>query len=262
MPYKPGPVTRGLVLGCLLGILAPLVASGNWDLPPVAEPPEYGNILINRTSEINGVKPVVFSHWVHRRKHTCRVCHFELEFNMKTNTTEITEKTNKAGLHCGASGCHDGKTVFGHEEPHCDNCHSGDRKSGSEKFSAVAAALPKSNFGNKINWSLAVKKGLIEPLHFLSLKPAEEIGFKENMTLEAEWSGIPNAVFPHKSHTQWLDCNNCHPDIFNIKKKTTKHFEMVRILKGEFCGVCHLTVALPMQNCRACHPTMKSQRIY
>jgi c(7)-type cytochrome triheme protein len=52
---------------------------------------------------------------------------------------------------------------------------------------------------------------------------------------------------------QWLDCNNCHPDNFNIKKKTTKHFSMERILKREFCGVCHLTVAFPMDDCKRCY---------
>jgi len=60
MPYKTGPVIKGLIFGCLLGTLVPLVSSGNRDLPPVADPAEYGNILINRTSEKNNVKPVGF----------------------------------------------------------------------------------------------------------------------------------------------------------------------------------------------------------
>jgi hypothetical protein len=51
--------------------------------PPPAY--DYGNLLINRTSESHSVKPAVFSHWIHRQKHTCRVCHFELEFNMNPN---------------------------------------------------------------------------------------------------------------------------------------------------------------------------------
>jgi hypothetical protein len=29
---------------------------------------------------------------------------------------------------------------------------------------------------------------------------------------------------------------------------------MARILKREFCGVCHLTVAFPMNDCKRCHP--------
>jgi hypothetical protein len=42
------------------------------------------------------------------------------------------------------------------------------------------------------------------------------------------------------------------------KKKTTKHFSMDRILKGEFCGVCHLTVVFPMNDCKRCHTNHSS----
>lgn len=261
MSYKTGParVITVLLLGCLIGILVPMVSHGHWTLPPVAPPAEYGNILINRTSEKNGVKPVTFSHWIHRQEATCRVCHFELEFNMKVNTTEITEKTNKAGLHCGAASCHDGKTAFGHEKPHCEKCHNGDISYGKEKFAEVAARLPKSEYGNKIDWARARNKRLIIPAHFLTVKPSKDVKFTSTLKLDAEWINIPPAIFPHKSHIKWLDCNNCHPDIFNIKKKTTKHFEMQRLLKGEFCGVCHLNVAFPLQDCASCHPGMRSE---
>lgn len=261
MSYKTGParVAAVLLLGCLIGILVPMASHGHWTLPPVAPPAEYGNILINRTSEKNGVKPVTFSHWIHRQEATCRVCHFELEFNMKVNTTEITEKTNKAGLHCGAASCHDGKAVFGHEKPHCEKCHNGNISYGKEKFAEVAARLPKSEYGNKIDWARARNKRLIIPAHFLTVKPSKDVKFTSTLKLDAEWTNIPPAVFPHKSHIKWLDCNNCHPDIFNIKKKTTKHFEMQRLLKGEFCGVCHLNVAFPLQDCASCHPGMRSE---
>ena len=33
-------------------------------------------------------------------------------------------------------------------------------------------------------------------------------------------------------------------------------FSMPLILKGEFCGVCHVTVAFPMNDCKRCHPAM------
>jgi c(7)-type cytochrome triheme protein len=244
------------VLICAFFSFIPVAASGGpWDLPHPPPADEYGNLLINRTSEKNGVKPAAFSHWVHRRKHTCRVCHFELEFNMKVNTTEITEAANRSGKYCGAGGCHDGKITFGHDNPNCERCHNGNRGYGKERFSEVSK-LPKTKFGNRINWVRALKKGMIAPLDHLEVKPSAEINFNESLLLRAEWNGIPPAVFPHKAHIQWLDCNNCHPEIFNIKKKTTKHFSMERILRGEFCGVCHLNVAFPMNDCRRCHPEM------
>ncbi|MGD1075567.1 MAG: c(7)-type cytochrome triheme domain-containing protein [Thermodesulfovibrionales bacterium] len=217
---------------------------------------EYGNILINRISIKNGIKPATFSHWIHRQKYTCRVCHFELEFNMKVNTTEITEAANNAGRYCGAGGCHDGKTAFGHDKPHCDKCHNGDRGHGKEKFSELLK-FPKSNFGNGVNWVKALEEGMITPVNYLAIKPPDDISYDKGFSLEAEWVNIPPAVFSHRPHVKWLDCNNCHPDIFNIKKKTTKHFEMTRMLNGEFCGVCHMTVAFPINDCKSCHPGMR-----
>ncbi|HAR46076.1 MAG TPA: hypothetical protein DCS42_16525 [Nitrospiraceae bacterium] len=240
-------------LGLLVGAVT---AWAFWDLPVHPPAKEFGNFLINRTSEKNNVKPATFSHWVHRQKHTCRVCHFELDFSLKVNTTEITEAANKAGRFCGAPGCHDGKTVFGHEKPHCEKCHNGDINYSKGKFPALKN-FPKTKYGNEIDWVKALAQGLIKPKNELTLPPAD-MSFEKMLSLEAEWSNIPPAVFPHKEHIAWLDCNNCHPDVFNIKKKTTKHFEMVRILKGEFCGACHLNVAFPMDDCKRCHPKMSN----
>ncbi len=250
MPYKTGSVI--LILISLL--VLPQLMEAYFDLPPLPPPEEYGNILINRTSEKNNVKAVSFSHWIHRRKHTCRVCHFELEFNMKVNTTEITEALNRSGRFCGA--CHNGKDLFGHENPaDCEKCHNGKKDSGKEKFSELSK-FPKTKFGDGIDWVAAMRDGLIKPVNFLTIKPPEEITFNKRIVLEAEWTNIPAAVFPHRPHNEWLECNMCHPDIFNIKKKTTKHFYMTRILQGEFCGVCHLSVAFPMNDCKRCHPGM------
>ncbi len=243
-----------VVIVCVpLFLCLPGQSLAQWQLPPLPPPEEYGNILISRSAE----KPAAFSHWSHRRKFTCRVCHFELEFSMVANTTEITEKANQAGRYCGAAGCHDGKAAFGHKDPEiCDKCHTGMRSTGSEKFSELEK-LPRAKFGNNINWVAALDKGLIKPVHSLSIKPPE-VAVLKPILLEAEWGGIPPAIFSHKAHAQWLDCNTCHPDIFNIKKKTTKHFSMNRILKREFCGVCHLTVAFPMDDCKRCHSKKSS----
>lgn len=254
MPYKACAVGAFSVLFAAVVFIASCGASeGFWDFPDAPPPAEYGNILINRTSEANGVKPVAFSHWSHRIKYTCRVCHFELEFNMKANTTEISEAISKSGRFCGA--CHDGKEVFGHDEANCAKCHNGNRGYGKEKFQKLLG-FPRAKFGNNINWTRALRKGMIKPVNYLLVKPLQ-VEYDKTLTLEAEWARIPPSIFPHKAHTLWLDCNNCHPDIFNIKKKTTKHFEMVYNLSGEFCGVCHLNVAFPMNDCKRCHPDIR-----
>ncbi len=241
-----------------LVLLPPAAASGNWQFPPPPPPEKYGNLLINRTSEKNHVKPASFSHWMHRRKHTCRVCHFELEFNMKAGTTEITEEANRAGRYCGA--CHDGKTLFGHAEPHCGRCHNGDKGYGNSKFGDIRH-LPAARYGNRIDWVAALDEKWISPIRYLSTPPLPDNTNVQKLDIDAAWQFVPPSVFPHRKHTAWLDCNDCHPGIFNIRKRTS-HIEMTEILRGEFCGLCHGSVAFPLTECKRCHTTMKSPPRY
>lgn len=245
---------RAVAAALLLLVLAPGGASGNYPFPAPPPPEEYGNILIRRASAAAGVKPVSFSHWVHRQKHTCRVCHFELQFNFEANTTEISEDANRAGMFCGA--CHDGKTLFGHEKPEdCERCHNGDIRRGAGSFGALWR-LPAERFGNRIDWNAALEEGLIAPANKLTIEPSGEIGFANTILLEAEWSMVPNATFPHGKHTRWLDCNDCHPNIFNIKRKFTAGLRMGSIIELQYCGICHGTVAFPLTDCKRCHPDL------
>jgi len=223
-----------------------------FNFPPLPPPEQYGNILINRTSEKHNTKPVTFSHWSHRIHYTCRVCHLELEFNMQLNTTEITEEANISGKFCGA--CHNDRTAFGHGKEHCDKCHNGDISYGREKFIKLKD-FPSTKFGNRIDWVTAIQSGLIKPKDFIST-PFTGMSFDKTLELGAENFLIPPAVFPHPVHVQWLDCSNCHPDLFNIKKKGTIRFSMARCLRGEFCGMCHLRTSFPLNDCRRCHPGM------
>src|SRR5512133_3889355 len=98
MPYKTGSVMRVFILAILLLLASEALA--NFNLPPLPAREEYGNILISRTSAANNLQPVNFSHWLHRTKFTCRVCHGELDFVMKANATEITERENRKGKFC------------------------------------------------------------------------------------------------------------------------------------------------------------------
>lgn len=243
----------GLIVALLL--LVPLTASaGVFDLQPTLPSDYYGNILINRTSQAKGVKPVVFSHWIHRRAYTCRVCHSELDFNMKVNTTEITEAASRAGKFCGA--CHNGRTAFRHAG-NCDKCHTGDISSGRERYEEfMTKPFPFNQYGNGIDWVESKRRGLIKPADYLK-KKSTDIPFEKTLFLETEWSIVTPSIFPHKAHIEWLECGSCHPELFNIKKKSTANLNMRTILQGQFCGVCHLNVAFPMDDCKRCHPQMK-----
>jgi len=64
---------------------------------------------------------------------------------------------------------------------------------------------------------------------------------------------MPMVLFPHKQHTEWLDCTNCHEGLFAYKAGGTKGLNMFAVLQGEFCGRCHGAVAFPLTECRRCH---------
>ena len=224
-----------------------------FELPALPDRSEYGNILIDRQTGKRSMPPVSFSHWSHRRYYTCRVCHFELDFAMEANATEITEHGNLQGEFCGA--CHNGELAFGHTKEYCAYCHNYGMDGSKKRFEEVKN-LPWARYGNEIDWVRALELGLIEPKQSILEKDFKPMEFTSKLELEADWGLIPGAEFPHDKHQQWLDCANCHPDIFNVKKKTTKHFDMQYNLEGKFCGACHLKVAFPMDDCRRCHPKM------
>lgn len=253
----PGTLTQPILLAILafsFGV-SPAFADQSWKLPQSPPPARFGNLLIDRTSSANKEKSVMFSHWLHRTRFTCRVCHGELDFAMKVNGTTISEAANKAGKFCGAAGCHDGIAAFGHVRPHCIKCHNGNLDQGAEKF-ADLDRLPKAPFGNNIDWVAALADKLIIPVSYLKVAP-KGISMDKTLQIDAGWNFVPPSVFPHKAHTDLLDCDTCHPDLFAIQRKGTRDFTMEAILNGRYCGYCHLKVAFPMNDCQRCHPGIK-----
>ena len=117
--------------------------------------------------------------------------------------------------------------------------------------------LPDSNSGNYVQWNEAMDQGLIEPRNSLSAVSTPPIVLDLNIIREVKGS-MPDVVYPHKQHTQWLDCSNCHPAIF-IPQKGANQISMASILLGEKCGVCHGKVAFPVSECRRCHSRPKDQ---
>ena len=236
-------------------LTASVALAGVFDLPRPAPPDRYGTVLIDREADSGSSMAVVVSHWRHRARHSCRVCHFELGFELQTNATPITEEDNRNGEFCGA--CHDGKEAFSvRDEARCNECHAGRIRADKAAFSEFAKKLPKAPYGNTIDW---VAAGEILDEKYALFKDEKPMDFDKELLLEARWYNISPAVFPHTAHVEILDCANCHPDVFNIKKKTTEHFEMRFILEGAFCGACHLTVAFPLDDCVRCHPGMKER---
>lgn len=248
---------RNIMLCILLFSAVParlLFSSGTFRLPPVLPPEEYGDVLMDKSSPAKGITPVVFSHWTHRSKYTCRVCHVELEFALKANMTGvICNSIYVKGKYCGA--CHNGKITFGPHDAsgkNCARCHNANARPQRERFLAFQSSLPRSSFGNEIDWGKALNERLIRPKTSLTGNAPTSSNGKE-IILTPEAADASPVVFPHRAHEQWLDCTTCHPDIFPAARKTTLHYPKSRLLSGEFCGVCHLRVAFPMDDCMRCH---------
>lgn len=120
---------------------------------------------------------------------------------------------------------------------------------------AAFGSLPKSNAGNRINWVEALNQKKIAPRYDRNDPKADPVVMDLNIVREVKGS-MPDVVYPHKQHTEWLDCSNCHPAIF-IPQKGANSISMAAILMGEKCGVCHGKVAFPVSECRNCHSKKK-----
>ena len=82
---------------------------------------EYGDVVLNRYSDKQGVRPVVFQHWFHRIRFRCKVCHHELGFKMRAGANNVLMADIIDGKFCGM--CHNGQIAWGPDR--CDLCHSG-----------------------------------------------------------------------------------------------------------------------------------------
>ncbi len=121
------------------------------------------------------------------------------------------------------------------------------------------AGLPKSMAGNHVDWVRALDGQAIAPRWDRNDPAAAAVVMDLNIVREVKGS-MPDVVYPHKQHTQWLDCANCHPAIF-APQKGANQISMASILLGQQCGVCHGKVAFPVSECRLCHSRKKSEAV-
>ena len=113
MPCRPRrTVTRTRI--AILAAVAFLLAAG-------AVHPEYGDVVLNKRAEKEGMAPVIFPHWFHRIRFRCKVCHSELGFEMRAGANQVTMAEIVQGKFCGA--CHNGEIAWATEN--CRLCHSG-----------------------------------------------------------------------------------------------------------------------------------------
>lgn len=251
-----------LVITVFIFIVSSLALAQTFGVKKVpSKPHEFGNVIINNNSEKNNIAPVVFNHWLHRAKYTCRLCHVDIGFAMQAGETGIKESDNKSGLYCGA--CHNGKEafpaeekdIFGNVKKNCDLCHSYEKDVKFQKdFYEFTKGFPKSRFGNKVDWLKAETEHLVtlkDYLEGISIK-RKALKIPLDTELKSKEIGMPDIIFSHEKHAIWNGCELCHPDIFGVKKGATV-YSMQDIFNGKYCGACHGKVAFPNTDCRLCH---------
>lgn len=123
--------------------------------------------------------------------------------------------------------------------------------------------LPKDDYGF-VDWTRAISDGLISPQEAIEgtkprLKPEDRQRFDGDVLIKSKMDFMPDVVFPHSAHTEWLKCSTCHPKIFKKKAGATP-ISMTGIWKGKFCGVCHDKVAFPTRNCFKCHSAKRDAK--
>jgi c(7)-type cytochrome triheme protein len=112
------------------------------------------------------------------------------------------------------------------------------------------AALPRDTAGNLVSWVKAIDSGAINPR--TNLLPETQVRLLDQDLIISKYGSMPAVKFPHRQHTLWLDCANCHDTLFKAKAGANK-FSMMAILNGEQCGLCHGAVAFPLTECNRCH---------
>lgn len=78
--------TRLILRAAVMGMAAWLAVL----VMPAPAHAEYGDVVINNFSDAAGMRPAVFSHWFHRVRFRCKVCHADLGFQFKAGATRST----------------------------------------------------------------------------------------------------------------------------------------------------------------------------
>lgn len=117
--------------------------------------------------------------------------------------------------------------------------------------------MPRDEFGNFVSWVKALQEGYIAPRSSRSGEGKDNI--LDLDVLLPDTGAIPMVRFPHKAHTEWLDCSNCHDHIFKPKAGSNP-ISMGPILDGKFCGLCHGKVAFPLTACKKCHSVEREKK--
>ena len=237
-----------------------------------------GNFVMSRHEKemkAEGLPMVLYPHWLHRTMFECKVCHNSI-FKMKRWVNNISQENIIKGEQCGV--CHNGTMAFSARE-NCQRCHLVGKPEAEKlhKPASVSQAkikqaaervgakwrpenlpdgkLPLDKF-QFINWLELKRLNVFTPIVSLDKDYQEEI--RDNKILFKSKSDFVNdVVFDHKIHSDWINCDSCHPAIFKDKLGGSD-IKMMEMQKGRACGNCHGRVSFTFADCKRCHKESNS----
>jgi len=112
------------------------------------------------------------------------------------------------------------------------------------------SVLAPDTAGNDVYWAAAVRLGQISPR--ASLDNSRDTEILDTVVIMKNSLTLLPVTFPHEAHTAWMSCAMCHDGIF-VAENDANDITMVKILAGEYCGVCHGAVSFPLTECNRCH---------
>lgn len=122
---------------------------------------------------------------------------------------------------------------------------------GTRNFPRDAVGFP--------DWMRALREGVINPRS--GVRGTERMDVLDLDIVMRNTKEMPNVRFPHRSHTLWLACSNCHPVPFKPIAGSSQ-IQMADIFRGQFCGMCHDRVAfITFFSCNRCHSVPQEQSI-
>ncbi len=119
-----------------------------------------------------------------------------------------------------------------------------------QKANQALQGFPALNERGDLDWVTALSSRLIDPRTSLS-RNGEMLVMDLDIVMK-DTKSTRFVRFRHKTHTQWLECSNCHQQIFKPVIGANP-ISMAAILDGKYCGVCHNSVAFNTSNCERCH---------
>ena len=118
-----------------------------------------------------------------------------------------------------------------------------------QRPSQALIGLPLDRRG-RVDWVRALDEARINPRASVDNTATMEVLDKD--VIMTKTRTMPHVRFPHRAHSAWLACSNCHPRPFS-KVANGNPTTMQEIFSGRSCGMCHDKVAFSTFVCERCH---------